>query len=77
METPMKMGALIFQLKESFNLERICSLLESVLHQGNDKQFWSKLEPSVVQITNRLLSDEYEGVGSYGTELSGLLKIFW
>jgi hypothetical protein len=33
----MKMGALLFQLKESFSLQRICSLLSTVLHQDNDR----------------------------------------
>ena len=73
----MKMGALLFQLKESFSLQRICSLLSTVLHQDNDRQFWSKLESSVVQVTNRLLADEYVDVGAYGVELLGLLKLFW
>lgn len=39
----VKLQPLIFQLKESFNLERVCALLTNVLNSEQDKEYYTKL----------------------------------
>lgn len=68
---------LIFQLKESYNLERICHLLFNALNSENDKQYFGKLQSAIGVITNKFINNEFEQVSKYGNELVEMLKRYW
>lgn len=53
----VKLQPLIFQLKESFNLERVCALLTNVLASEQDKEYYTKLESSINTVTSKFLSN--------------------
>lgn len=53
----LKIQPVIFQLRESYNLERICALLSNILSTEIDKDYLSKIESSIVLVTNRFIAN--------------------
>ena len=53
----VKLQPLIFQLKESYNLERVCALIANALNSEQDKEYYAKLESSINTVTSKFLSN--------------------
>ncbi len=73
----VKLQPLIFQLRESYNLERLCALLAHALENQQDKEYYSKLESSINIATGKFLANEFEEEGRFGPEFYELLKRYW
>ena len=76
-EKEIKVNSLIFQLKESCHLERVCALLRTALSKDHEATFYMKLESSIGVVQRRVLENEYDEMGRFGKDLEGLLKLYW
>ena len=56
----LQLQPLIFELKESYSIQRVCSLLEGALSSKQEHSFMLKLEGAVRRVCQKFIENEFE-----------------